>query len=333
MMFVSNELSAQYDTLIMNKGEILVGEIKSFDEGVVLIETNYSDSDFKVEWAKVVSISTDQKFMMISTEGDRYFGRLVSDKDNPAMVMITDEKAGNPVMNINEIVFFKEVDDTFWSRVELKLSAGYTMTKANNSHQLSGNFKTGYMSSNFRSDLSFGIIRSLQTSDDITTRISRTEGGLGFLFFIIKDWFAIARSDLLQSSEQKLNIRAITKGGAGHYIFKTNQMNLGAAVGVAWNYEDYNDPSISDRNSAEAFVALEYKIFKLGDLDLITRAVAYPSLTEKKRFRTDFNFNLEYEFEFDLFINLGFTLNYDNQPVEGASGNDYIFQTTIGWEL
>ena len=244
--------------------------------------------------------------------------------------MIMDEKAGYPLMNIDEIVFFKEVDDTFWSRVELKLSAGYSLTKANNSHQLNGNFKTGYMSSNFRSDLSFGIIRSLQTSDDITTQISRTEGGLGFLFFIVKDWFAIARSDLLQSSEQKLNIRSITKGGAGHYIFKTNRMNLGGAVGAAWNYEDYNDPVITDRNSAEAFAALEYKIFNLGDLDLLTRVVAYPSLTEKKRFRTDFNFNLEYEFGFDLFINLGFTLNYDNQPAEGASEMIMFFKPPLG---
>ena len=64
------------------------------------------------------------------------------------------------------------------------------------------------------------------------------------------------------------------------------------AVGAAWNYEDYNDPVITDRNSAEAFAALEYMIF-----------------------------------------NLGFTLNYDNQPAEGATENDYVFQTTIGWEL
>ena len=110
-------------------------------------------------------------------------------------------------------------------------------------------------------------------------------------------------------------------------------MNLGCAAGIAWNYEDYSDPAARDRNSVEAFVAAEYLIFNLGDLDLLTKVIAYPSLTEKNRFRTDFDFKLEYEFDFELFISLGFTLNYDNQPVEGASGSDYVLETTIGWEL
>ena len=86
MMFVYHGLSAQNDTLIMNTGETLVGEIKGFDEGVVVIETDYSDSDFKVEWDKVVSINTEQKFVLISSDGDRLFGRLVSMKDDPSKV-------------------------------------------------------------------------------------------------------------------------------------------------------------------------------------------------------------------------------------------------------
>ena len=106
-------LKAQQDSLIMNTGEILVGEIKGFDEGVLTIETDYSDKDFKVEWDKVVSIRTEQKFVMISAVGERLFGRLRSDKDDPSKVMIEDEKAGFPVMKIDDIVFFKEVDDTF----------------------------------------------------------------------------------------------------------------------------------------------------------------------------------------------------------------------------
>ena len=324
-------LKAQQDSLIMNTGEILVGEIKGFDEGVLTIETDYSDKDFKVEWDKVVSIRTEQRFVMISGKGERLFGRLLSDKDDPSNVMIEDEKAGFPVMKIDDIVFFKEVDDTFWKRVDLKLSAGYTLTKANNSHQFSGNLKSGYMSSAFKSDLYAGAIRTIQTVDSVSAEVSRTEGGLGFIIFIVRDWFAIARSDLLQSSEQKLNIRAITKGGAGYYVLKNNRMNLGIAAGAAWNFEDYNDPAINDRNSAEAFLAAEYRIFNLGDLEVNTKVIAYPSLTEKGRFRTDFDFYIEYEFGFDLFINLGYTLN--NKPAEGASGNDYVLATTIGWEL
>ena len=330
-------LKAQQDTLLMNTGEILAGEIKGFDEGVLTIETGYSDTDFKVEWDKVVSIRTENKFVLINTEGKRLFGRLVSEKDNPSRVVIEDEKAGFPVMAIDEIVFFKEIDDTFWSRVDFKISVGYSLAKANNSNQLTANLSTGYVSERFLGDLYVKALRSVQTTEDVTARVKRTEGGLGFLHFFIRDkaWFSIARADLLESSELNLNIRALTKGGVGNYVVKNNRMNLGLAGGFTWNYEDYSNdgPTTTDRNSAELFAAAEYKIFDLGDLELNTKVIAYPSLTEKGRFRSDFDFNVEYEFGFDLFINLGFTLNYDNQSVEGASSSDYVLATTIGWKL
>ena len=324
---------AQQDSLVMKNKEKLIGEIKSFDEGVLIIETAYSDKDFNVEWDKIVSIKTEQKFLVLSSEGDRYFGRLVSMKEDPSLVMVMDEEAGNPVVKLDDIVFFKEIDDTFWERLELKMSAGYTLAKANESHQFSVNFEADYLTNLFNYDLHFGAIRTIQTTEDVTAKISRTDGGFGIVYFIVKDWFAIIRSDLLQSSEQKLDLRANTKGGVGHYPVKTNKMNLGLAAGIAWNYENYFNIEDLDRNSAEAFLAAEYKIFDMGDLELNTSAIAYPSLTEKGRFRTDFNFNIEYEFAFDLFIKLGYVLNYDNQPVAGASSEDYVLTTTIGWEL
>ena len=327
------ELMAQQDTLIMVSGEILLGEIKLFDDGIVTIETSYSDSDFKVEGVEVEQISTSNQFVILTAQGNRYHGTLASDKENPSVVLINDTEKGITREQFEDILFLKEVDPTFWSRVDFLISIGYTLTKANNNQQFSGNLETGYVSSKFKSDLSIGAIRTFQEDDEYTSKTSRTSAGLGFLFFIVKDWFAVARTDLLQSSEQQLNLRAITKGGVGNYVVKTTRMNLGLAAGAAWNYENYSDVTATGRNSAEAFVALEYNIFNLGDLDLLTKAIAYPSLTESKRFRTDFSFNMKYEFKRDFFINLGLSVNYDNQPAEGSSPFDYVFQTTFGWEL
>ena len=35
----------------------------------------------------------------------------------------------------------------------------------------------------------------------------------------------------------------------------------------------------------------------------------------------------------DIYFKVVTTMNYDNQPTEGASELDYIFQTTVGWKL
>jgi hypothetical protein len=333
MIWVHNEVTAQNDTLIMNSGHFLVGEIKGFDEGVVTIETAFSDSDFHVEWDKVKNFSTEQKFLIITSEGKRYFGSLATDKDDPSRVTINDKDAGNIIEKTADIVYFKQIEDTFWSRADLSVSLGFTKTKANNNTQLSINVQTGYLSSNFKADIYFAAIKNLQEVDTIATRTNRTEGGLGLLYFVYKDWFSVTRADLLSSSEQLLNIRAITKAGMGRYVVKTNRMNLGIAAGVAWNFEDYDELDNNDRNSAEGFLAAEYTIFDLGDLDLNTKVVAYPSFTESGRFRTDFNFSVKYEFDFDLFFKVGYKLNYDNMPVAGGSSNDYVIETSIGWEL
>ena len=333
LLFTPFLLNAQNDTIVMRTGEYLVGEIKGFDESIVRIETDYSDNDFSVEWDKLVSIHTIHKFVIISTDGKRYYGSLNSDSSDSRRVLIMDDDEGEVVLPLNKIVFFKKVEDSFGSRFDLKLSAGYDLTKANNNHQFSANFTAGYLSSIYRGDVHFGIIRSIQTTDEIVSEVRRTEAGLGFTIMIINDWFGVARADLLQSSEQKLDLRNITKAGVGNYILANNKMNLGFAGGMAWNYENFTDPTLSDKNSAELFAAAEYRIFNLGDLELNTKVAAYPGLTEGGRFRSDFKFSIEYEFEFDLFINLSFTVNYDNQPTAGADPTDYVLSTSIGWEL
>ena len=44
-------------------------------------------------------------------------------------------------------------------------------------------------------------------------------------------------------------------------------------------------------------------------------------------------FRVDYEISNQIDWYNGLTLNYDNQPVEGATDTDYVFQTTLGWEL
>ncbi len=114
---------------------------------------------------------------------------------------------------------------------------------------------------------------------------------------------------------------------------ETSVVFLLVSGGAAWNFENFEAPDITDRNSFEAYLGTEYNLFDFSDLDVNTTIYAYPGITEKGRFRTDFNLNVKYDFPLDFFINIGFAINYDNKSVQGASASDYVLQTTIGWEL
>lgn len=48
------------DTLVLKNNDVIIGEIKSMNKGVVQIETDYSKSDFKLEWKKVKYISSSR---------------------------------------------------------------------------------------------------------------------------------------------------------------------------------------------------------------------------------------------------------------------------------
>jgi hypothetical protein len=316
----------------MKSNEKVMGEIKQFDNGVIQIETAFSDKDFQVEYDKVIYIHTTRHFLIITTKGDRFYGSIKSERNDSSKVVIEEKSGGEVIVNLKDIVFFQEIEDSFWQRLDVELSVGYTLTKANNSNQFSGNFDLGYLSEKTKYNLYFGMIRSFQESDDFTSTITRTNGGFIYRRFIVRDWFMLLNADLLESSEQKLAMRSNIKGGVGYYLVKNLKMNLGLAGGLAWTYEDYIDLVNDSRNSAEAFVAAEFIIFDLGDLELGTKCFAYPSLTEAGRFRTDFNINVKYDFPLDFFIKLNYTLNYDNQPAIGAPKSDYVFQTTLGWE-
>ena len=53
--FATN-ISAQVDSVIFNTRDYVVGEIKNMQRGILQIESDYSDSDFKIEWDKTTEI-------------------------------------------------------------------------------------------------------------------------------------------------------------------------------------------------------------------------------------------------------------------------------------
>ena len=62
IFFVSGTVAQ--DILLLNNGDKLHGEIKKLDQSVLTMETPYSDSDFKIEWEKVIQIVSPRHFLI-----------------------------------------------------------------------------------------------------------------------------------------------------------------------------------------------------------------------------------------------------------------------------
>jgi hypothetical protein len=101
---------AQVDTLVMNNENMLIGEIKELQQGVIKIETDYSDKDFAIEWSKVREIYTTTTFVISLSDGDRITGAIQTDPTDSSRVLIL-ERGGMKSARRMDIVFLKSIKD------------------------------------------------------------------------------------------------------------------------------------------------------------------------------------------------------------------------------
>jgi len=333
---------AQNDTLYLNNGDVIVGDLKSMDRGVLTIEPSYSDSDFKITWEDITELKATQRYLITLSDGQRINGTFRSAGEGK--IFIDNEDGEDVTVDQNEIVNINSVDSGFLSRLSANIDFGLSLTKANNQRQLNGNLRLGYLADRWSADLYYN---TLITTQDNVSDIQRNDGGLGYRYFLPRDWNLGADLDFLSNTEQSLDLRATGKLGVGYFIRRTNSLYWNVGVGVAFtsetyspvfNPEDGTTTTAPSRKSVEGFLGTEINLYDIGDLNLLTTIVVYPTIVsddsvEPGRVRTDFRFDAKYDDIFidDFYVRAGFTLNYDNRPVEAGKEVDYIFTTGFGW--
>lgn len=306
----------------------MIGEAKTMDRGVLTFKTDYSDKDFQIEWGGIKEIYTVTYFLITLSDGRRYNGHINS--NGPGKITITTDRGEKVETDQNDIVFLDDVDQGFWSQLYFSFDVGFDLTKANNFSQISARSNLGYTAKRWNID---GTYNTLFLKQDDVDDIKRTDGGVGYKYFLPKDWYPLISVDFLSNTEQQLQLRATAKLGMGKYVIHTNRSYWGFSAGANYNNENFSVDSVPDKNSWEGFVGTELNLFDIGDLTLSTKLTAYPGITEAGRWRSDFSLDVRYEMPFDddFYISMGVTFNYDNQPIEGSSETDYVLHTGFGW--
>lgn len=325
---------SQTDTLILNNNDIIVGEIKEMNRGVLVIETDYSDADFKIEWEKIKTLVSNQKYTVSLKDRSLMTNAVIGTTGDGNMSIEAEE--GTREVSIDEVVYLRGLDEGFWNKVSASVDFGFSITKANNLQQFNTNAFLGYKDERWLLTANYRDVTSLQDSVD---PIRRREGGLNADYSFRNGLFLGARVNFLSNTEQNLDLRTTGVLGLGYYIVRSNQLYWNVFAGPALNVEnvgsveDLNVSGSPDRQSLEAVMGTELNLYDVGDLNLFTNIYWYPSITEEGRNRIDYRFDVKYDLPLDFYIKAGFTLNYDSDPAPGASQSDYVIQTGFGWEL
>jgi hypothetical protein len=294
--------------------------------GILQIETDYSDSDFKIEWDKTIEIYSVSQFLITLSDGEQYFGTLESQGDS--IIQIITQLLDTIDVRNKDIVFLNAYDDKFLDRFSASISFGFDMAKARNLKQLTTRSSLGYKADKWNTGASY---YNLSSKQDATEDIHRREADVSFSYLLPYRLYGIATVSYLSNTEQSIDTRINAQLGAGRYLVQSNRMDWGLKLGVNRNIEYYSNDT-EDRKSWEGYFGTDYNIFDLGDLDLLLSVIAYPSFTEAGRWRSDSKFDIKYEFPLDFFVKMGVSVNYDNRPAGDAPETDYVFNISFGWE-
>jgi len=323
---MSTALYAQNDSIKLRNNDVLVGEIKTLNKSILTFKTSYSDKDFKIDFDDVVSINTNELFVIHLVDRDQITGNMKPiSKDS---VRIIDKNGASYTMAMRKIIQLEGVDEKFWSRFSGALDIGLNLAKTNNNRQLTIAGYLNYASDTWNTKFDYNTLYSKQ---DNTERIERKTMSLVVQRYI-KQWYVSGSVSYLQSSEQGIRNRITPALGTGAYVIVTPKLWWIAGIGITYNIEDFIDQQLN-KQSTELQLLTQFEMFNFDDLSFATKVVAYPSLSEKGRFRTDYNFVLKYDLPLDFYIKAEFTLNYDNQPAIEGNFTDYVFSSGFGWEL
>ncbi len=152
---------AQNDTLILKNNDLMVGEIKSMDKGILKIETDYSDVNFKVSWSGIKRVKTTRHYLITLSDGRRFNGSFKSvddekveiDTELPVLLIKFSHKSGKTekpfgvkvIVPSSNMVYLAALDDGFWSRLYANIDFGWSLTKADNLRQVSFTSRLGWI--------------------------------------------------------------------------------------------------------------------------------------------------------------------------------------------
>lgn len=333
-LFVHTGSILAQDVITLSNGDTINGDIKNLDKGILEVETEYSDDNFTMNWESVINLKSSNNFLIILATGKRYYGSItVTDKQ----ATITQEGTSEAV-DLLEVVFIKSVNDRFWDKMSISIDGGYSLAKANENRQFTLTGNASYLSERINPDIYTNVVNG--STDDGTSKINtaRSNYGGNFRMFFHKSWFGTAGADYLSSDEQSLNLRSTYTLGIGSFIISNYKMYLSAAVGGAWNREDYDSDDVtgtdSNTNSSESFVHLDYNAFGLDNVSITSQLKVFPSLSEERRVRLNYDLSVKFDLFKDFYLGTTYTLTYDSEPISSElASSDYVISTTLGWSL
>ena len=320
IFFKENSIAQKTDTIIHINGDVLTGDLKKMDYGVVTWKMDGMGT-ISMEEVKVNTIRSSKQFEIKMKNGFIYFGSFdTSGVDRKVNIVFTN---GKELVNIEDIVEIYPIRRNFWLRTSGNFSLGANYSKGSNVGTVvfSGNLDYRKKNSYFNF-----VWDDNNTFQGDTLSSTKSDASFAWQRLIKKKWSTQVSIGVNQNSELGTKLRIGLNVIGLNDIAYNNWNRLYAGAGLSVSQETpYDDSGV--REDLAGLFTVVWKVYKYTIPKIWVDAnISYlPYITDKGRQRAVFNLNPKISiFSDDFKIGFKFYYTYDSKPsTDASSTTDY----------
>ncbi|HYI97274.1 MAG TPA: DUF481 domain-containing protein [Bryobacteraceae bacterium] len=339
MVWSAVELTARTktDVVVMANGDRFTCEIKRLERGVLYASFDYVDGTVSIEWSKVARVESTQLFIVHVQDGSIYEG-IIRTPENPAqqpmkieVLQPTEKPTPLPFANVVELA---PTSESLWRRFSGNIDSGLIYTKGNDTAQYNVGAELRVRGEHWRVAAGYISTYSNSSGAAAATRnqsrfwARRLIGGR-------RAWYYSGAAELLQSSQQGINLQTTLAGGLGRFVKDTNTTRIAVTADLAVQQTRY-EPSTgsqSSRNALAAMFVVDLHVFRFKKSSFDATASVLPLLTEAGRVRSYVNTAYSIQIINNLWFRTSFYGNWDNKPPMNLSSSDYGVSSGISYSF
>jgi hypothetical protein len=315
------------DTILMNNGQVLIGEIRGAQFGEIKID----DIDLKVinvKQHKIRSLITQNKFKIETNDKRILVGMMKPSAKKGGVRILLDDGTGieTEIMSLNTIF---ALEQSFFQQLKGSFSTGFSFTKSSDIGQFNLSSNVFYLTRYFDYQLSVSLNSTIDS-----TGYSRDREDAGFFtaYTIGPTWFVAANLGYQRNLELSIARRYQEMIGGGNKLMIHKYYQLYGISGIVFNQEKSTSGTFT--NTWEIPLLLKFNYFKHShpDIEISTTQTAFFSLTQKGRFRFTGNTSFSWQIIRYFYLTVNPYTNFDNQSSEG-SNFDYGISVSVSYKF
>src|SRR5262245_10436514 len=115
-------LAQKTDVIVLFNGDRVTCEIRSYDAGRLQVKTDIA-SDIQVKWNKIVSITSDKRFEVETTDGRVHYGTLAPSTPPGKLVVVED--GASQEIDFMSVVRISTIYSSFWRKWQGSFDLGF----------------------------------------------------------------------------------------------------------------------------------------------------------------------------------------------------------------